>query len=172
MTSRNSIFDCQHSRGQYSRLIKLPNYANIIVSKPPIANVSIFPYKIKGIFSFRSQKQMLRANAWWIVTMMQNAYIFRNRTIVNFPRYAMCQPTLWRTNHSIATWNSAASPQPTAMGFVDLRPKTLFKRNAPPTIAAAKFTRFSLCRKRFSFESLAASLAIKNWHRRIIQQTA
>mgnify|MGYP001618542782 CR=1 FL=1 len=165
MTSRNSESLCQHFSSYNIRNMKPADCPNITSGKPPSTDVSTFRHRIQSIIFFRSDKQMVRPNAWRIVTAMKNAHVFRNRAIVNLPRNAMCRSHRRTSNHPIFIWSSA-SPNPTSSSFFNLGPKSLFERDTTPTNTAAKFASLSFHRRRFSSEFVTTFLTNHNSHER------
>ena len=170
MTFRNTKTIRQHLSSYYIGNMEFTNHSNVIFGKPPLTDMSILRDRIYGIISFRSKKKMLRTDARGIIAMMTNQHPFRDRTIVNLPRYAMRRSTFrsafWTMDYSVAIRHrhSTTGPKPAIFGFIHFGPKSFFERDAAPTSATTEFASLSLYRKRFSFKFFPTSLTVKNWH--------
>ena len=97
--------------------------------------LSSFFDHILGIVRFGPQKQMSRIHTRGIVATMKNTQSFWNRSVVDFPRHSMGEPSFSiltgliyfiRQQQSVPLFISECRPNPTTIGLMDFGPESFF----------------------------------------------
>jgi len=95
---------------------------------------STFDPHVERIGGLSAKKEIIWFYAWRIIATVKNVQPFRDRTVMDFPRYTVSKmPNLFTisatANNSVVTLEQAgASPNPTGIGFLDFIPKPLCHR--------------------------------------------
>jgi hypothetical protein len=97
----------------------------------PLANrCALFPCGIGHVVRSGAKKEMIRSHARWIVAMVAYIHAFGDRSVRQFPSNSMSAPGdgMANTDHAIAVIIPPRLPEPTRIGFLNLRPKAFFQR--------------------------------------------
>jgi hypothetical protein len=90
--------------------------------------VAAFCKHIVGIIQHSSQEKMVRAYAFWVIALMQNAHAIWNGAIVKFPGNPMGSSLTSVASSkfytTVAVPVASGSPQPACIGFLDFRPES------------------------------------------------
>jgi hypothetical protein len=109
--------------------LRLSQFTCLVIFSTPTSTLG---NHVGGIFSSRSNKQMIRIHARWVITVMKNAYRWIEAAMFNNPRCPMGGHVDIAAlfNFTVSFFKFTCHPDPAGVGYFYFRPEAFTERTA------------------------------------------